>query len=291
MNFLALVRLEFLLLLRSHGLGLYAAVTALVLAANLIFSSVDMAGMVESLTTSLLVVELPVLALTMAPVLTRDWTIRGDVVRTAPVGYLPLTAARLVAALLAVSGLLMAVFAVAGLAFGSRSDYLLPNGFLMGLALCRLVLPVAWAQVALIHALCNVLRRVAWVALPCMLLTLTTVLGAYMFTQHLLHPLNYGWLTLAFDTTVGLGADGPIQGRMTLMFLAVGLGLWLLSLPTIRLQDSRADWRQGQSPLRLGACRHRSGDDRAVPESVRTNLPQSHRAQDADSPNPYLASG
>ncbi len=252
MNFLALVRLEFLLLLRSHGLGLYAAVTALVLAANLVFSSVDMAGMVESLTTSLLVVELPVLALTMAPVLTRDWTRGGDVLRIAPMGFLPPAAARLVAALLAVSGVLVAIFAVAGIAFGSRSEYPWPNGFLIGRALCRLILPVTWAQVALIHALCNVLRRVAWVALPCMLLTLATALGAYIFTQHLLHPLNYGWLTLTFDATVGLGADGPIQSRMTLMFLAVGLGLWLLSLPTIRLQDSRADWRQGQSSFVLG---------------------------------------
>lgn len=245
--FAALVRLEFLLLLRSRGLGILAAVTIGTVTLNLVLSSSDVAGILASIATSLLVVELPVLALVLSPMITRGWTHRGDVVWAAPVGLWTIAAARLTAAWLAVGGILLAGVLVASLFLSARSEWPLSNGIFLFESLIRLTLPVTWAQIAILHALAHLLRRTAWIALIGIGMTLVTALGAYMFVQHLLHPLNYVWVTLAFNTVVGLGADGLIQSRMAWMFWAVGFALWSASLLIVPLQDYRVYWppRQG----------------------------------------------
>ncbi len=245
-DFAALVRLEFLLLLRSRGLGILAAVTIGTVTLNLVLSSADVAGILASIATSLLAIELPVLALVLSPMITRGWTHRGDVVWAAPVGLWAIAAARLTAAWLAVGGILLAGVLGASLFLSARSEWPLSNGIFLFGSLIRLTLPVTWAQITILHALAHLLRRTAWVALIGIGMTLVTALGAYMFVQHLLHPLNYSWVTLAFNTVVGLGADGLIQSRKAWMFLAVGFTLWSASLLIVPFQDYRVYWQPRQ---------------------------------------------
>ncbi len=117
----------------------------------------------------------------------------------------------------------------------------------------RLLFPVTWAQIVLVHALAHLLRRTVWVAALCLVPTVFVSLGSLVYTQSFLHPFNYGWIALSFDTVQGIGADGPFQAKAAGLMVLAALSLWGVSILVVPRQDERVGWKPGVDLVLYGS--------------------------------------
>ncbi len=246
MSWLTLVGTEVRLLWRSRIVGLYLLVALGLLSAVLTLNPGSVVEVVPRVTTGLLVIQLPILALGLAPALTRTSGDQGDLLWATPL-TLPMAAtARLAAAGGVVSGVLLLTAGVAGLILGWRSGDLFWSGGYLGATLLRLLWPISLAQVLFVQALTYLWPRTLWTILVCVGLTCMMALGSQLTALSLVYPLNFGLVTLSFSAVLGLGADSFLQGRLAFLYGAAALALWLGSLYWIAYQDARQGWPPSQ---------------------------------------------
>ena len=246
MSWLTLVGTEVILLWRSRMVGLYLVVALGLLSAVLTLNPGSITEVVPRVTTGLLVIQLPILALGLAPALTRTSGDRGDLLWATPLALPVVATARLAAAGSVVSGVLLLTAGVTGLILGWRSGDLFLNGGYLGATLLRLLLPISLIQVLFVHALTYLWPRLLWPILACVGLTFVMTLGSQLTVLSLVHPLNFGLVTLSFNTVLGLGADGFLQARLAFFYGPVALALWLGSLYWVSHRDSRQGWPPSQ---------------------------------------------
>ncbi len=262
MTWLDLVRIERRLLWRSRLMGLYPVMAFGIATVTLGAHNEGMALAVPALATALLIVQLPILVVILAPSVTGTWGRKGDCLWSTASGLPVIATARLAAASASVSVLLLLVIVFTGIVVavfiridaGGHSSEVFHSGMQLAVDLGRLLFPVTWAQIALVQALAHFLRRTVWVAVLCLVPTLFISLGGLIYTQSFLHPFNYSWVALSFDAVQGLGADGPFQARAALLMVVAALGLWGVAILLAPRQDERVGWQPGQAPWVYGAA-------------------------------------
>lgn len=246
MNWITLVVTEVRLLWRSRIVGLYLFVVLGLLCYALFLSSGSIAMAISRITTGLLVIQMPILALGLAPALTRTSGDRGDLLWATPLALPAAATSRLAAAGIIVSGVLLLTAGTTALILGWRSGDLFLHGGYLGITLLRLLLPISLAQVLFIHALTYLWPRTLWTVLACVGLMFMMTLGSQLTVLSLAHPLNFGLATLSFSSVLGLGADGFLQARLAVLYGVMAPALWLGALYWAAHRDPRQGWPPSQ---------------------------------------------
>ncbi len=129
-----LVKLEGLALWRSRLLALHPVIAFGFATVLLGGNPVDVAAMVPPLTTAVLIVQLPILVLVLAPSVTGTWSQKGDCLWLTAAGLPVVAAARLAAAVASISLLLLPVIVAMGIIWGWRSGDVVAGGMQLTVA-------------------------------------------------------------------------------------------------------------------------------------------------------------